>query len=199
MGHLIIASAAGFETNEVMEKLRENGVRASQLIVGVGLVQSAIIASRLRDVVKDRDVVFCCTGGILGDFTGVDLYRAKDVVLRPNDVRHKQSYLVEGSEPPIELQSLPFSMPLCTVSGSPSISLSSEKSFGQIADIETLELYAVARAWFPWVKTLTGIVAVTNAVGAHAHEQWKSNFRNAASKTALAVTNEIIKLKDRWI
>lgn len=198
MRRLVIASAAKFESDDVIARLADHGILATQIIVGIGLIDSAQIAARLRNLVYGRDVVFCCTGGILGRFAGVRLFQARSVRLRPVDLRLGQSYIVEGTEPSIELTSLSFSLPPCNVSGSATISLVAENGDGQSADIETLELYSVAKAWGPCARTLTGVVASTNAVGPNAHMEWKNNFREAASKTANAVVENLLKHQERW-
>ncbi len=199
MSRIVIASAAKFETDELMVELCRLGIDATQLVVGVGSTQAAILAARLREVVAGRDVVFCCTGGILGAFDEVAVYQAKVVRFNPSDVRHGQSYIVAGSEPSIDTTGLPFLLPACEISGSGSISLLPENYESITPKIETLELYSVARAWSPWVKTLTGIVAVTNSVGPKAHFDWKENFRLASSKTATSVAAEILNMKERWV
>jgi len=198
MGHPIIASAAKFETSEIVERLQNSGVNATQLVVGVGLTQAAIISARLRDLVAGRDVFFCCTAGILGNFRNVELFTALGVDFAPVDVRTGQGYLVTNSEEKLMLNSLQLPLPACWVHNSGSISLKTEKSTKDLPVLETLELYAVAKNWLPVAKSFTCVVAVTNAVGPDAHQQWKDHFRDAATLTADFLANEIKVMGRRW-
>jgi hypothetical protein len=198
MTHLIVASAAPFETLPLMEKLATAGIRATQITVGVGAVSSAICAGRLLDVVAGRDVMFCCTGGVLGTFKDVHVYQARSVKFSPPDVRRSQSYLVADSEPELFPHSVPSTLSPCTVAGSSTISLVEEQSSGPQPVLETLELYSVAKAWHSVAKTFTGLVAVTNQVGPNAHRQWLAQHRLAATLTAEAAMKILEPLRHQW-
>lgn len=204
MNRFVIASAAFFETGELVSNLRHAGLDVTHLVVGVGLTEASIVSARLRDLVSDRHVIFCCTGGILGVFQTVEIYQAGSVHLAPQDVREGHSYLLSNFDPPIFLKSLSLGLPECTAAGSVGVSLIEsgaqdlstpfKNTSSEAATLETIELYGVARAWHGHAKSLTAIIASTNAVGPSAHQDWQRNFKLAAQKTATLVAEKLLKI-----
>lgn len=192
MQRFILASAASFETDEIVDKMYGHLANLTRIVTGVGITESAIIAARTLNLVADRDVIFCCTAGSLDAFHKIELFSAQTVELGSWDIRHKKTEVLSTFDPVIKLRPLDFHMKACRVVCSPGISTSAEHaaqkteqthdSFGPI--VETMELYAVARAWLPVARSFTAIVATTNQTGVNARSQWQSNFRRAASETA---------------
>lgn len=192
MNRLIVASAAYFESAELVAKLKAEGQEVTHLVIGVGLTEASIISSRLRDLVAGRDVLFCCTGGILGSFSGVSIYKAKSVELAPQDVRSGQSYLISEFEPKVSIMGLNLQFPECEAVGSVGVSLVPASPGHKIPQLETLELYGVARAWSGIAGSFTAIIAATNATGPDAHAEWKAHFKNAAALTAEKVSSQLL-------
>ncbi len=194
MSRLIIASAASFETAELVRLLEGSAIPVTNIITGVGLTQSTITASRLQNFIRGRDVVFCCTGGIIGPFSAVTIYRASSAKLAPFDVRRGQCELLKQFDPVCQFEGLPLRLPICDVLGSVGVTVASEPSHGGPIMLETLELYGVARAWLSHAKSFTAVVASTNEVGPTARKQWQENFRLAATLTADTLVGEIGRL-----
>lgn len=194
MPRLIIASAAQFEISPVIDSLSGLGIEATVVNTGVGLTESSIVASRLRDLVSGRDVIFCCTGGVIGSFSTVEIFRAISVELAPHDVRNGATYLLNQYEPKLSFTCLPMMLPERAVYGSLGISREIDKSPSSGEPLETIELYGVARAWLPVAKSFTAIVASTNAIGPQAHEQWAANFIAASKLTASFLARELPRL-----
>ena len=184
MSRLILASAAKFEIAPLIESLTSIGLNATCINTGIGLTESSIISSRLRDLVSGRDVVFCCTAGVIGSFSDTQLYLAKSVELAPFDVRNGDTYLLKNFEPTLIFNSLPINLPARRIYGSLGVSKQKETSPEFVEALETIELYGVARSWLPVVKSFTAIVASTNATGPQAHDQWVENFDTASRLTA---------------
>jgi len=190
----VIASAASFETDELIEGLQSRSVPVTRIITGIGLTASAMIAARLLDLVEGRHVIFCGTGGVIGAFKDVSLHLARSIELAPYDVRLGSAEILEYFDPKIELRRLPFQFPDCRVVSSLGISLGPESSPEGPLTIETIELYAIARAWATRAKTLTAIFGTTNATGPSGRSDWKQYHQKAASITANQVLAELSRL-----
>jgi hypothetical protein len=194
MSRLIIASAAPFETAELVGRLTKAAIPVTNIITGIGHTQSTLIAGKLQNFVRGRDVVFCCTGGVIGPFISPIIFRASSVRLGSFDVRRGYSHLLEEFDPPCPLTGLPIDLPTCDVVNSLGVTLASEPAAGGAVTLETLELYGVARAWLPVARSFTAIVASTNATGPDARVQWRNNFKLAASQTADKLELELTRL-----
>lgn len=197
MSRVIIASAAAFETDDIMRGLNRVPFEITRIVTGVGLTQSAIVAANTRELVEGRHVIFCCTAGTIGPFNDVGVFCAKSLELAPWDVRHQKTELLEQFDGPINLCPLEFKFPTCRVVCGLGISVAEEASMQLSIDIftETIEAYSVARAWIDRAKTFTVLVATTNATGVNARAQWKRNFESAAKLTASSLREELRTLK----
>lgn len=199
MQRFILASAASFETDAIITNMHGRLADFTRIITGVGITETAMIAARTLSLVADRDVIFCCTAGSLTTFHKIELFSAQAVGLGSWDIRHKKTEVLSNFDPSIRLRPLDFHMKSCRVVCSLGISVSAENttqnteliddSFGPI--VESMELYAVARAWLPVARSFTAIVATTNETGVNARTQWQSNFRQAASETAMCVVKNL--------
>ena len=184
MSQLVVASAASFETADLIHRLSEKAIPVTNIITGIGLTQSTIVASRLQSFVRGKDVIFCCTGGVIGPFDGVQVFSASAVRLAPLDVRRGDSELLDQFDPECVLSGLDFGLSICEAFGSLGISVGEERSSPGGHKLETMELYGVARAWLSEARSFTAIVASTNATGPKARAQWLENFKVAAAITA---------------
>jgi nucleoside phosphorylase len=194
MDRLVIASAASFETDELIQSLENRSVSVTRIITGIGLVASAMIAAQLRDLVEGRHVIFCGTGGVIGAFKDVSLHMAKSIELAPYDVRLGSAEILANFDPKIELRRLPFKFSDCRGVSSLGISIGPESAPEGPLTIETIELYAIARAWATRAKTLTAIIGTTNATGPSGRSDWKEHHLKAASITAIQVVAELDRL-----
>lgn len=70
MSRLIIASAASFETLELVNRLAVAAIPATNIITGIGHTQSTITATRLQNCVRGRDVIFAARAALSGRFPG---------------------------------------------------------------------------------------------------------------------------------
>jgi hypothetical protein len=191
MSRLIIASAASFETLELVHLLAGAAIPVTNIITGIGHTQSTITATRLQNFVRGRDVIFCCTGGVVGPFSGVTIYRASSAKLAPFDVRRGMSELLDSFDPVCQFEGLPLKLPECEALGSFGVTVASEPWPDGPVMLETLELYGVARAWLAHAKSFTAVIASTNSVGPTARKQWQENFRLAATLTADTLVGEL--------
>jgi hypothetical protein len=200
MQRFIIASAADFETIPSVKLLTGNSLDFTRIVTGIGVTESAIIASRTRDLVAGRDIIFCCSGGVIGQFDTVGLFSASQVGIGSWDVRNHKAELLTMFDPILRLKPLSLTLPLCDVFCSFGISTKPEEqppSSGPsmpLIQIETMELYSVARAWLPIVRSFTGIIATTNATGHDARADWKHNFEKAAIMTGEFLSNKLPQL-----
>lgn len=190
MTRIILSSAATFETDDALEKLARHPIHVTRIVTGIGMTQAAITAARTRELIRGRDVIFCCTAGTIGHFEGIKLFAASTVGLGSWDVRNLKTDLLSAYDPPLILRSLKFSLPTCQalcglgISTQPDIVLESDNQSIHSMVVETMELYAVARAWLPLARSFSAIVATTNAIGDNARRDWQSNFKRAAMITS---------------
>ena len=115
MSRLVIASAASFESEELVRRLGLLSIPVTNIITGIGHTQSTIIASRLQSFIRGRDVIFCCTGGVIGPFEAVSIFRATSVKLAPFDVRAGHAELLDPFDATCALTGLPLDLPTCDV------------------------------------------------------------------------------------
>lgn len=197
MNRVIVASAAAFETDDIIRGANQASYEITRIVTGVGLTQSAIVAANTRELVEGRHVIFCCTAGAIGPFKDVGIFSAKSLELGPWDVRHQKTELLEQFDGPVILNPIEFKFPKSRVVCGLGISVAEESSMHPSIDIltETIEAYSVARAWIDRAKTFTVLVATTNATGANARAQWKRNFESAAKLTASSLREELATLK----
>lgn len=197
MSRMIIASAASFETDEVIDRLQRKGTHLTRIITGVGMTEAAMISARTRDLVADRDVIFCCTAGVIGDFDRIKIFSAGTVELRSWDVRNGKAELLTNFDPVLKLSPLALSLPDCNALCSLGVSTGAEEGLdinlraGSRTLLETIELYAVARSWLPLARSFTAIMATTNATGSQARLEWRANFKEAACLTG-ALLEELL-------
>jgi hypothetical protein len=197
MSRMIIASAASFETDEVICRLQRKGLDLTRIITGVGMTEAAMISARTRELVTDRDVIFCCTAGVIGDFDRIKIFSAGAVELRSWDIRNGKAELLTNFDPVLRLSPAALSLPDCHVLCSLGVSTVVDDAVdfnltkGSRTLLETIELYAVARSWLPLARSFTAIVATTNATGSRARSEWQANFKEAASLTG-ALLEELL-------
>jgi hypothetical protein len=192
MGRIVIASAAAFETDPLVDRLASARVDFTRLTTGVGLTEASMTCARLTDVIRSRFVFFICTGGTIGSDTSLRTFSARRVSLRPYDVRHGFSQLVNGCDPDIILEPLNFGYELVDAAGSLGVSVHSEICPPEGLIVETMELYGVARAWQHHAKRLTAFVTVTNTTGPLAREQWRNQYKDAAQMAADQLAPKIL-------
>lgn len=197
MSRIIIASAASFETDEVIDRLQPKGIDMTRIITGVGMTEAAMISARTRELVTDRDVIFCCTAGIIGDFDRIKIFSAGTVELRSWDVRNGKAELLTNFDPVLKLSPPALPLPDCHALCSLGVSTRADEGVdvnltkGPRTLLETIELYAVARSWLPLARSFTAIVATTNATGSMARSEWRANFKEAACLTG-ALLEELL-------
>ena len=183
---LIVASAASFESQLLLQALARLAADVTFIEVGVSSITSSGLASRLVDIIRGRDVLFVGSCGISSPFDHPKLFAINRVKWAPVDVRRGDSYLVNGSEPELVLNGrldlIRGLEPGCA-SCSSSISLLHELKSDQVV-LENLELYSAAKAWSYQAKSFTAILGTTNQIGPNAHSEWKKNFRLVAKMTA---------------
>jgi len=204
MTRLIIASAAAFETDESLQVLSKTDLEITRIVTGIGMTQSALISARTMDLVAGRHVVFCGTGGIVGNFSGTGLYSAQEIQLGPMDVRQGHCELLSDFDYSISLRPIELQLNTCNIVCSVGVTVGLEDNVlmrqkftnKSSSIIETIELYAVARAWLPVVRSFTAIIAVTNATGPNARTDWRNNFRYAATMTASFLADKVQRFDD---
>lgn len=200
MNRIIIASAASFETDEVIARLQRKGIDLTRIITGVGMAEAAMTSARTRDLVTDRDVIFCGTAGVIGDFDTIKIFSAGTVELRSWDIRNGKAELLTDFDPVLRLSPLALSLPdchaLCSLGVSTGVDegLDINSTKGSRTFLETIELYAVARSWLPLARSFTAIMATTNATGSRARSEWRANFKEAACLTGALLEDLLSRL-----
>lgn len=201
MTRIVIASAASFETDETISRLQKNRIEFTRIVAGIGMSEAAMIAAKTRELISDRDVIFCCTAGVVGKFDHIRLFLATTVELGSWDVRNGRTDLLQGFDPPLNFSPKNFALPKCHALCSLGVSTSADElranasKHDALAVVETMELYAVARAWLPLARSFTAVVATTNATGEGARSEWRANFKEAASITAAFLDDAVAQLK----
>jgi hypothetical protein len=192
----ILIAAAKFELDPLTNSLQQHGHTPETKLTGIGALNAAKRAKALGDACRGRDVIFVGTCGSFGPFSKVTLVRAAEVLWIPTCERLGFSYTVKDTAPPIGLpephafaKSLPARKVVCT----PSISLVSKLPDGVAADtaVENLELYACIGEIAQAAQSLSVVLAVTNAVGADSHAEWRQNFASAAGLTAEFISSKL--------
>jgi hypothetical protein len=192
MDRIVIASAAAFESDLLVKRLEDAGLLFTRIITGIGLTQASVTCARSLDLIRGRDVVFVCTGGMIATSFETAIYAARRVCLLPYDIRCGSSELVEAFDPDVGLNSLDFGFARADVAGSLGVSVLNEAGSRYDGFIETMELYGVARAWQHNANSISAFIAVTNAVGADARKNWQSHFQVAAQMTADQLAPKVI-------
>ena len=192
----ILISAAKFELDPLANSLQQLGHTPEAKLTGIGALNAAKRAKALGEACRGRHVIFVGTAGTFGAFPKVHLVRASEVLWMPTCERLGFSYTVKDTAPPITLPEPPAyckSLPTKRVICSPSISLVSKLPDGFAADtvVENLELYACIGEIAQGAQSLAVVLAVTNAVGADSHSQWRQNFAAAAGLTAEFISGRL--------
>jgi hypothetical protein len=185
----IIVAAAKFEVDPLVSALQEKGQTPETRLVGIGAINAAKKARAIGDSVRGRNVIFVGTCGTFSAFSKVTLVRADQVLWSPTCERMGFSYTVKDTAPPITLPEPPTwarGLPGRKVLCSPGISLVGKLPDGMAADtaVENLELYSCIGEIASSAASLAVVLAVTNAIGADSHAQWRHNFTLAAGLTA---------------
>ncbi len=192
-------SAAAFEYAPLREQLQSRSFYSDAQFfeVGIGPINSAqFVASNLTSF-KNKNVIYIGTAGTFGNFEGVRIVRAATVQWLPTCERHGLSYAVKPD--PILKLDRPLSalaeLDSVKVICSTNVSLSNELPVELIPKntVENLELYSCARQIAGVSASFTGILGITNAIGKDAHQQWRSNFHEAAQLSA----SIILSLQER--
>ncbi len=185
----ILVAAAKFELDPLTGALQERGHTPEVKLAGIGAINAAKKARALGEACRGRHVIFVGTCGTFSHFVRPYLVRAHEVLWSPTSDRVGMSYTVRDSAPGISLPDPPAlarNLPARRVLCSPSISLVSRLPDGVGADtaVENLELYSCIGEIAATAASLAVILAVTNAVGADSHTQWRQHFTEAAGLTA---------------
>lgn len=192
----ILIAAAKFELDPLTNSLQQRGHTPETKIAGIGALNAAKRAKALGEACRGRDVIFVGTCGGFAPFQKVTLVRAHEVLWAPTCERLGLSYTVKDTAPPIALpdppafaRNLPAKKVLCT----PAISLVGKLPDGIAADsvVENLELYSCIGEIAQTAQSLAVILAITNAVGADSHAEWRQNFTAAAGLTAEYISSKL--------
>lgn len=192
----ILIAAAKFELDPLTNSLQQRGHTPETKLTGVGAINAAKRAKALGDACRGRDVIFVGTCGTFGGFSKVCLIRAAEVHWSPTCERLGFSYTVKDTAPPLTLpepHAFAKGLPTKKVVCSPGISLVGKLPDGLSSDstVENLELYSCIGEIAQTAQSLTVILAVTNAVGADSHAEWRQNFASAAGLTAEFISGKL--------
>lgn len=181
--HLIVSAAAFFEASAVIEVLSALGVRTTFLEVGIGAIRSAQIATALKSVVTNREVLFLGSCGTSNAFSSPHLVTASSAAWKPGDVRQGRGYLISDTHPLIQ------TTPIASIDLMAQVEISCAASITLVVEekpnvFENLEFYSVASSWHEITGRITSIFGVTNHLGPTAHAEWKSHFRKVAQDSA---------------
>lgn len=191
--NILLVAAAEFEIDPLRHGFLEHSQHA---LVGIGALQAAKNAHALSGLASGKDVVFVGSCGTFGKFSGLELVRATRVLWSPTSDRLGDSYTIDGSanpyltpEPPLWSQ---FLRPV-TVLCSPSISTTARlpDDYNPASCVENIELYSCVQELLNCSKSFVAILAITNAIGKDAHQQWRENYLEAARKTADFVASSL--------
>ncbi len=161
-------------------------------VVGVGLVESALFASRAIAERKPSSVVLVGTAGAYGK-AGLaigDVIVASEIVLAA-----PSGALIEGAMPTslatdVALSSL-FDAKRVRVATTLSITTNDDvaRALEQStqAEVEHLEAFAVGRACAIANVPFTAVLGIANFVGARGRDEWRANHERAAAAACAVV------------
>ena len=180
---LVVASAARFEAENLLQVLARQNRVVTFVEVGVGPIRSAAVSMSLRKIVAGRPVLFVGSCGASLFSGSPTLIAADSVEWRPVDVRAGDSYVVQNTETLKPLSPLNFdhNLPRVQVSCSGSITLKAELKENVF---ENLELYSVACSWLGVCQSFSAVLGVTNQLGPDAHLEWRQNFKIIGAQIA---------------
>ena len=188
---MIIASAAKFETEPLQTEMAKCAADIGWIFCSVGVIAAAAAGQRTQALCHNQEVLFIGTCGTFGTFKKVELCRAKTIHWSPTCARAGLSYAVDET-PPLLLNSSScyHDLPAVEVFCAPNLSLTntlpSTAQEGMLC-VENVEAYAFLSALCATAKTVDVLLAVTNAVGKDAHQQWLQHHTQAAKLTAAYV------------
>ena len=184
---MIIISAAQFETAPLHAKLKGE-VDIDWALCGVGALAAAAAGQRLQAACRGREVLFIGTCGTFGNFNRVELCRAHTLHWSPTCGRAGLAYAVDET-PPLALASSACyeDLPAAQVFCAPNVSVINTLPEAAQADmlcVENIEAYACLFSLAKTAKTVDVLLAITNAIGKDAHQQWRKHHAQAATLTA---------------
>ncbi len=178
---MLILAAAKFEL-DIFSRSLPSSKNFQFEEIGVGAIAAAKNVQKIRQKVKDQNVLLIGTGGIFGEFEKPFLVTSHHIIWSPPCERVGLSYQVQSGLPEICLKKsseLTHSLDEAIIVCSPAVTLESKAIPKQYNPsklwIENLELYSVAEEIENECKSFDIILSVTNAIGSSAHEQWKKN------------------------
>ena len=185
---MIIASAAKFETKPLQAEVAKCAADIDWVFCGVGVLAAAAAGQRMQALSRDQEVLFIGTCGTFGTFKKVELCRTKTIHWSPTCARAGLSYAVDKT-PPLSLNSSACydALPAAEVFCAPNVSLTNTLPSAAQEDmlrVENIEAYAFLSELCATAKTVDVLLAVTNAVGKDAHQQWLQYHTQAAKLTA---------------
>ncbi len=187
---MIVVAAAKFETEPLRNKLAPQ-VGIDWLCCGVGVIAAAAAGQRLRISCRGREVIFIGSCGTFGKFKKIMLCRAQALHWSPTCARTGLSYAVDAT-PPLSCPSSSCynDLPVAEVFCAPNISLTNTLPAAAPAGIlcvENVEAYAFLSQLGDTASSVSVLLAITNAVGKDAHQQWQQHHAQAARLTAAYV------------
>ena len=172
---MYIVSAAEYETAPLLAHL--HGQDKTYFACGIGVFSAHAFALKHQELFVDQDILYVGSAGISKGFRGIELRRASSIHWLPTCQRQKMSYTI-AKTPPMRINPLPVFHPIlkCETICSPNVSLvPAEGTY-----MENIEAYAFFLPLLDKVRSINVILAITNEIGHHAHQQWRENYLQAA-------------------
>ena len=172
---MIVVSAAKYEAEPLLAVCPD----WQYIECGVGIFAAATTAAQNHQLFVGQDILYVGSCGSFKPFKTIEVVRGDSIAWLPTCERLSASYTVADT-PTLSLQCQPefASMPSCQVICAPNVS----KQFTPQGDnqVENIEAYAFFHPIHRHIRSAQIILAITNQVGRHAHQQWQENYLPAA-------------------
>ena len=186
---LLVVSAVPYEAGPTLEMLRQKGRAAGYAAAGIGPINAAKSAQKLKTEAAGRRVIYLGSAGTFGDFAKPYLVTVREVLWLPAAERIGLAKYMPKLHPPVRVPVTGLSnLPVKTVLTGTSVSSDdriSPDGPGPCSDlIENMEAYCIVQELLQAAAHLDILFGITNKVGPMGSLQWAENHMNVAKITA---------------
>ncbi|MDE3270231.1 MAG: hypothetical protein OYH77_08120 [Pseudomonadota bacterium] len=174
---MVVVSAARYEAEPLLAAFPG----WQYIEFGVGVFAASVAAVENRHHLDGQDILYVGSCGGFKPFTGIEVVRGESIAWLPTCERMSASYTVADT-PVLAMPCRPEfrSVAGCRVICAPNIS--KRLTHQDEHQVENIEAYAFFHPIHPHIRSAQILLAITNQVGEHAHQQWQANYSQAAEQ-----------------
>lgn len=185
---LLVISAVKFEAKPTLEMLDSNGVNYEYMEFGVGPINAAKSALKIKNGAKGKNVLYLGSVGTFGVFTDPHLVVIDKVWWMPTAERMGLAKCMEDMNTPVDIPLTGyFDLPVRQILTSSSVSFTADISVNLPQHdvlVENMEAYSIVGDLIESAQSLDVIMGVSNAVCPEGSTQWAENFELVSNMTA---------------